>query len=75
MNAFNLIAGALLGLAKALCLLAVVLNFVVMIDHQEALIKPAVKEQSVLYKPVYNTGNMLMGSLKQFVDEHKDEIL
>ena len=75
MNAFNRIAGALLGLAKALCVLAVVLNFVVMIDHQEALIKPAFKEQSVLYKPVYNTGNMLMGSLKQFVDEHKDEIL
>ena len=33
MNAFNRIAGALLGLAKALCVLAVVLNFVVMIDH------------------------------------------
>ena len=75
MNAFNRVAGALLGLAKALCVLAVVLNFVVIIDHNETLVKPNVKEHSILYKPVYDTGNMLMGSLKQFVEEHKEEIL
>lgn len=69
----NRLAGALLGAAKALCILAVLLNFIVMLDSKEVIIKPVVKEQSVLYKPVYKTGNMLLGQLKDFIAEHGEE--
>lgn len=69
----NRLAGAVLGLAKALCILAVLLNNIVLIDKHESLITPKMKEESMLYKPVWNTGNRLTASLKQFIDEHKDE--
>lgn len=69
----NHIAGAALGLVKALCILAVLLNNVVMIDKNERLITQKMKEESVLYGPVWNTGNRLTASLKQFIDDHKEE--
>ena len=58
---------------KALCILAVMLNYAVMLDRHEALLKPDVKEKSLLYKPVYDTGNKLTESLKQFIAEKKTE--
>ena len=69
----NRLAGAALGVLKALCILAVLLNSVVMFDRNEQLLKPELKEKSMLYKPVYNTGNRLTASLKQFVNDHRDE--
>ena len=69
----NRIAGAALGLVKALCILAVLLNNVVMLDRHEVVITSKMKEKSILYKPVWNTGNRLTASLKQFIDEHKEE--
>ena len=69
----NKISGAALGMAKALCVLAVVLNAIVLLDHHEKVVSPKVKSESVLYKPVYSTGNMLLSSLKDFIAEHKDE--
>lgn len=69
----NRVAGALFGLAKALCILSILLGTVVMFDRDEVLIKPELKENSLLYKPVYTTGSRLTDSLKQFVDYHKDE--
>lgn len=69
----NRLAGALLGMVKALCILAVLLNYIVMFDRQEVVLKPEVKESSMLYKPVYDVGNRLTASLKQFIDDHKEE--
>lgn len=69
----NRVAGAALGLVKALCILAVLLNNVVMLDNHEKVITKTMKEESILYKPVWDTGNRLTASLKQFIDEHKDE--
>lgn len=68
----NKIAGATLGMAKGLCILAVVLNGIVMLDRGEHLITPATKEKSLLYTPVYSTGNLLISSLKDFIAEHRD---
>lgn len=68
----NKIAGAALGMAKALCVLAVLLNGIVLLDKKEELISKNTRERSLLYKPVYNTGNLLISSLKDFIDEHKD---
>lgn len=70
----NKLAGSLLGMAKALCVLAVVLNGIVLIDKHESLITPAVKGKSILYKPVYSTGNMLVDSLKEFIEEEIKEV-
>lgn len=69
----NHIAGSALGLIKALCILAVLLNSVVMFDKYEKLLTPKLKEESVLYRPVWNTGNRLTATLKQFIADHKDE--
>ena len=68
MSFFNRLAGAVLGAAKALCILAILLNTVVMLDRHEVLLKPGTKETSLLYKPVYEVGNKLTASLKEFVE-------
>ena len=69
----NHIAGSALGLVKALCILAVLLNSVVMLDKHEKLVTPKLKEESVFYRPVWNTGNRLTATMKQFIADHKDE--
>ena len=73
LSLLNRISGAILGAAKALCVLAVLLNYLVMIDGKEMILKPATKEKSILYKPVYTTGNRLTTQLKTYIEEHKDE--
>ena len=73
MSVVNRMAGALLGAVKALCVLAVLLNVVVLIDKDESILKPDTKEKSILYRPVYDTGNKLTAQLKEFIDGHKDE--
>ena len=74
LSLLNRLAGALLGAAKALCILAVLLNFIVMIDSKDMILKPSVKEKSVLYRPVYSTGNRLTSQLKDYIMEHKDDL-
>lgn len=69
----NRVLGAASGMLKALCILAVVLNYAVMLDRKEEVLKPETKEESLLYKPVYNTGNRLTASLKQFIADHKED--
>jgi hypothetical protein len=59
-------------MAKALCILAVILNGIVLLDKQEQLITPKTKADSFLYQPVYSTGNLLISSLKDFIEEHQD---
>ncbi len=68
----NKIGGATLGMAKALCILAVILNGIVLLDKNEELINRETREKSLLYTPVYTTGNLLISSLKDFIEEHKD---
>lgn len=73
LSVVNRLAGAALGAVKALCILAVLLNTTVMLDRDEAILKHRQKEESLLYKPVYNTGNRLTATIKQFVNDHRDE--
>lgn len=68
----NKIGGVTLGMAKALCILAVILNGIVLLDKNEELINRETREKSLLYTPVYTTGNLLISSLKDFIEEHKD---
>ena len=55
LSLLNRLTGALLGAVKALCILAVLLNFLVMVDGNEMILKPETKTMSVLYQPVYTT--------------------
>ena len=73
LSLLNRLSGALLGAIKALCILAVLLNFMVMVDSKEMILKPTMREKSVLYKPVYTTGNWLTTHLKEYIAEHKEE--
>lgn len=68
----NKLAGAVLGMIKALCILAVLLNGIVLLDKKEELVAPETKAKSILFKPVYNTGNLLISSLKDFIEDHRD---
>ena len=72
MNLPNRIAGAALGLLKALCISAVSLNGVVLLDKNDSLIPQGTSERSLLYTPVFETGNELLSSLNEFVEEHRD---
>ena len=72
LNLANRIAGAVLGMVKALCILSVILNGIILIDKKETLIPPEARESSFLYKPVYATGNKLTSSLREFISEHPD---
>lgn len=72
LNLPNKIAGAALGMVKALCILSVVLNGIILIDKNETLISQETREESLLYSPVYSTGNELISSLKEFIAEHPD---
>ena len=49
------------------------INFVQMVDKHEVIVKPEAKAKSILYNPVYNTGNWLTASLKEYIDQHRDE--
>ena len=73
MNLVNKIAGAALGMVKALCILSVVLNGIVMIDKENTLISKESQEKSLLYTPVYTTGNELISSLKEYIEELRVE--
>lgn len=73
LSLLNHIAGAALGLVTALCILAVLLSNVVMLDKYEKVVKAETKDKSVLYKPVSVTGSRLTASLKDYIDNHKDE--
>ena len=73
LSILNRVAGAVLGMLKALCILSVLLNTIVMLDTGEMILKPEQKENSILYKPVYTTGNRLTDSLKQFIADHRSE--
>ncbi len=71
LNLPNKIAGAALGMVKALCILSVVLNGIVLLDRDNKLITKESEEKSLLYTPVYTTGNELISSLKEYIDNNK----
>ena len=68
-NALNKLLGALLGMAKCLCVLSVLLNFVLLVDYNHIIITPKVQEESRLYKPTYKIGNKLTATLKTHLQE------
>ena len=68
-NALNKILGALVGMAKCLCVLSVLLNFVLLVDYNHIIITPKLQQESILYKPTYTIGNKLTATLKTQIHE------
>lgn len=74
LNFVNKIMGALLGMAKCLCVISILLNFILLIDTQQSILTPKVKEESVLFKPSYRIGNKLTITLKNYLAEKRAEL-
>lgn len=71
LNMVNKILGALLGMAKCLCVVSILLNFVLLIDTHQAILTPKAKEESKLFEPSYNIGNKLTADLKSYISEKR----
>ena len=72
-DALNRILGALIGMAKCLCVLSVLLNFVLLVDLNHHIITPKLQEESKLYKPTYTLGNKLTATLKTHLHELREQ--
>lgn len=70
----NKIAGALLGMAKCVCILAVLLNLILMIDKHQVIIQHSTREKSLLFSPVHKTGNKLTADLRQYIQTHYKDL-
>ncbi len=68
------LAGAVLGFAKAICILGVFLSYVELVDHEEALLTKDIKENSKFYTPVNKVGNHLVSSLNTYVAQKRYEL-
>jgi hypothetical protein len=47
--------------------------YVVLIDFNNVIITNKTREQSIFYQPIERTGNLLIGSLKDYVQEAKEK--
>lgn len=73
MSLLNNLAGALLGILKCTVILSVLIYYVNVIDFRQKLLPQQVKEASLFYKPVDSAGNLLIGTLKAYVAQKKEE--
>lgn len=74
LNFVNKILGALLGMAKCLCVISIILNFILLVDTHQSILTPKVKEESVLFKPSYRIGNKLTITLKNYIADKRAEL-
>jgi len=72
MGVLNNILGSVFGLLKCVCVLSVVMYYVVLIDIDNVIITNKTREQSMFYQPIEKTGNLLIGTLKDYVKEAKE---
>ena len=70
----NKLLGSLVGMLKCLCVISILLNFILLIDHNHIIITPKAQEESVLYKPAYTIGNKLVSSLKTYIVKEREEL-
>ena len=73
MGVLNNILGSIFGLLKCVCVLSVVMYYVALIDFDNVIISNKTREQSIFYQPIERTGNLLIGTLKDYVQEAKEK--
>ena len=59
---------------KCLLVISILLNFILLIDHNHVIITPKAQEESILYKPAYKIGNKLSASLKTYIIQKREEL-
>lgn len=69
----NNLLGAVAGLFKCVCILSVLLYYVTILDFNQVVLTQELKTESAFYKPVNKVGNHLIGGLKHYVSEHRNE--
>lgn len=70
----NKAMGSLLGFAKAVCVLAVIIDFVMLVDMQQKILTPKVQESSMLFSPVHSVGKKMTAQLKIYAEKAKQEV-
>lgn len=60
--------GAVLGMAKCVCIISVFLSLIDFVDHEQNLIKKETKDASLLYRPVERTGHKLTNTLHYHIN-------
>jgi len=70
----NKLLGSVVGMLKCLCVISILLNFILLIDHNHIIITPKAQEESILYKPTYTIGNKLSASLKDYIIQKRQEL-
>ncbi len=68
-NGLNKILGAVMGMLKIVCILAVLLNYILIIDQHQGVITPKVQQESLFFRPVHNVGNHLTARLHNYVEK------
>lgn len=72
-NVLNKILGAVLGMAKALCILSILFNYILVIDVHEHVITPKTKEKSVLFEPTIKLGTKMTSQLKTYAAQMRQK--
>lgn len=70
----NNLAGALLGMAKGVCIVGVLLYFIAIIDLKEKVLTCNTKQESMFYQPVVKAGSHLVGKIDYYLDQRKKEV-
>ena len=68
----NNVLGAAFGMLKALVVVSVLINLLLMADPTSQYITQQTREGSLLFKPTHTVGNRLTAHLKQVINERKD---
>lgn len=66
--------GAVLGMAKCVCIISVFLSLIDIVDNQHHILKEETKDASLLYRPVEKTGKKLTHTLHYHVDKKRQQI-
>lgn len=71
---FNHLLGSAVGMIKALCVVSVLLNTLLLVDINQSIITPKVQQESAFFKPTYKIGNKLTAKLKDLVDQRRQNM-
>lgn len=74
LNFLNKILGAFFGMAKCLCIISVLINFLMLADPHQHILTPEIKKESTLFVPAYKVGNKLTNTLRDYVHEKRVQL-
>lgn len=67
----NNLLGAIFSMLECVCILSVLLYYIAIIDSHENILTNNTTTESILYNPINETGNKLIGRLKTYVSDYR----